>query len=514
MALALSAFTWPGKTKPVPPLPPPPPAAGPLSLAELRALPASAVLERLTDTSEGSAFLRAEQTLRTGRAQEALALSQAFQASRPGSILVFRARLVEAWSALALGDQRRGCQILADVAKGADRGAAAQARETLAEWIGSGKLSAEVLLALPSMLPLADSAVGRIAAAFVRAHGPAPLVVLLPSTGPYASIGRRVAKGAMLAAEEAGVQAVQLDESSDPIEAALLVRGMLRVVKPRAVVGPLLSNTSATVAQEMARYAPEVPLLLPTATSPGVSRLSPWAWQVNVTTAQQGVEAARTAKNCLGADEAYLVWPKGEFGDAVTEGFRDEFERLGGRIAWQRSYAAGNTDFRATLETLRKAASELARSRGQDTARLAPLVFSPGENPTEAAALAGQASSLGLRPQWLGASGWHSRQFLLESAGRLDGTLVVTDNVPDDRRPAWKLFAQKWRASGSDAPDRLAALGWDAAQLALLPRLPPPAVFAGAQGDIEFDPAGRNNDKVEVLRVEKGAFVSYTCPAR
>jgi len=245
-----------------------------------------------------------------------------------------------------------------------------------------------------------------------------------------------------------------------------------------------------------------------------VSRLSPWAWQVNVTTAQQGVEAARRARKCLNASEAYLIWPKGEFGDAVSQGFRDEFERLGGRIAWQRSYAAGNTDFRATLESLRKSASELARRRGQDTTKLAPLVFSPGENPTEAAALAGQASSLGMKPQWLGASGWHSRQFLIESTGRMDGTIVVTDNIPDETRPTWKSFSQKWRSAGLDAPDRLAALGWDAAQLALLPKLPPASVFVGAQGDIEFDPAGRNNDKVEVLQVEKGAFVAYTCPAR
>lgn len=486
----------------------------PVGLAELRALPATAALERLSDSTEGTMFLRAEQTLRAGRAQEAQVLAQAFEASHPGSILAFRARLVDAWSSLALGDQRRGCQILSEVAKGTDRVASTQARATIRDWVRSGKLSADALLSLPSMLPMSDSVVGDLAAVFAHAYGAAPLVVLLPSTGPYASIGKRVARGAMLAAEVANIKAVQLDEPSDPIEAALLVRGMLRVTRPRAVVGPLLSNTSASVAQEMARLAPEVPLLLPTATSPGVSRLSPWAWQVNVTTAQQGVEAARRVKNCLNASEAYLVWPKGEFGDAVSEGFREEFERLGGRVAWQRTYAPGNTDFRAILEALRKNASESARRRGRDTTGLAPVVFSPGENPTEAVALAGQASSLGLKARWVGASGWHSRQFLLESGGRMDGTVVVTDNVPDESRPAWKTFAQKWRAAGTDAPDRLAALGWDAAQLALSPRLPPVSVFAGAQADIELDTVGRNNTKVDVLKVEKGVFVASTCSTR
>lgn len=501
MSFALAAFPFSDATAPV-------------GLAELRALPASVALERLTDSSEGTAFLRAEQTLRAGRAQEAQALAQGFESSHPGSILALRARLVDAWSSLALGDQRRGCQILSDVAKGTDRVASMQARATIRDWVRSGKLSGEVLLSLPSMLPMSDSVVGDLAAVFDHYYGASPLVVLLPTTGPYASIGKRVARGAVLAAEVSGIKAVQLDEPADPIEAALLVRGMLRVTRPRAVVGPLLSNTSATVAQEMARSAPQIPLLLPTATSPGVSRLSPWAWQVNITTAQQGIEAARRVKNCLNASEAYIVWPRGEFGDAVSEGFREEFQRLGGRIAWQRYYTPGNTDFRATLESLRKTAGELARRRGQDTTRLSPVVFSPGENPSEAVALAGQASSLGLKARWVGASGWHSRQFLLESAGRMDGTVVVTDNVPDESRPAWRAFAQKWRAAGSDAPDRLAALGWDAALLALSPRLPPVSAFVGAQADIELDAAGRNNTKVDVLKVEKGVFVASTCSTR
>ncbi|MEN9307689.1 MAG: hypothetical protein RL173_1621 [Fibrobacterota bacterium] len=489
-------------------------ASAPNPVAELRGSAPEQVLSKLSDSSEASAFLRAEMLLRAGRAQEAQAAAQEFETEFPGSILGFRSRLIDAWSSLALGDQRRGCQILTEVVSGSDRVASAQARETLRDWAKSGKLAAEEMLALPSRLPLDDSLVANLAAAFETVHGKSPLVVILPTTGAYAPIGKRVARGAALAAQEAAVKMIQIDEPPDPMQAAFLVRGLLRVVRPRAVVGPLLSNTAAAVAQEMARWAPSVPLLLPAATSPGVSRLAPSAWQVNVTTAQQGIEAARRAKNCLGASEAYVLWPKGDFGDAVSDGFRTEFVRLGGRIAWQKSYNAGSTDFRAQLEALRRTAADLARRRGQDTVGLTPLVFSPGESSAEASSMGGQASAVGLKPLWIGASGWHSRQFLLETAGRMDGALVVTDNVPDENRPSWKTFAQKWRGAGTDAPDRLAALGWDATQLALMPRLPTPVVHVGAQADIELDPLGRNNVRVEVLRVEKGSFVSAACNAK
>jgi len=489
-------------------------ASAPNTVADLRGSAPEQILSNLSDSSEASSFLRAEMLLRAGRAQEAQVAAQAFETDFPGSILAFRSRLLDAWSSLALGDQKRGCQILTDVAAGSDRGAAAQARGTIRDWAKSGKLAAEEMLAIPSRLPGDDSLAGDLATAFAAVHGKAPLVVLLPTTGAFAPIGKRVARGAALAAEDASVKMIQIDEPADPMQAAFLVRGLLRVVRPRAVVGPLLSNTAAAVAQEMARSAPGVPLLLPAATSPGVSRLDPSAWQVNVTTAQQGIEAARRARNCLNAADAYVLWPKGDFGDAVADGFRTEFVRLGGRIAWQKSYNAGSTDFRAQLESLRKTAAELARRRGQDTTGLSPLVFSPGESPAEASSMGGQASAIGLKPRWIGASGWHSRQFLLETGGRMDGAIVVTDNVPDENRPTWKAFAQKWRGAGSDAPDRLAALGWDATQLALMGRLPTPVVHVGAQADIELDPIGRNNVKVEVLRVEKGAFVSYTCPSK
>jgi len=303
-----------------------------------------------------------------------------------------------------------------------------------------------------------------------------------------------------------------VDEPADPIQAALLVRGILRVAKPRAMVGPLLSNTATAAALEMARLAPDIPLVLPAATSPGVASLDPSAWQINITTREQGVAAAELVKNCLQSPEAFLLWPRTEFGEAVSDGFREEFSRVGGHVAWQRAYQAGITDFRPLLESLRQTSLELERRRGRDTSSLSPVVFVPSESPSEALALGAQASQMGMKVRWVGASGWHSRQFLLETSGRLDGAYIVTDNIPDESRPAWKSFAQRWRSAENDAPDRLAGLGWDAVQIALLPIVP--ARFSGAQADLHMDFRKRVNTAVGLLRVDKGAFVPATCPAR
>lgn len=478
------------------------------AVADLRALPPEQVLDRLSsDTSESGAFLRTEALLRAGRVSEAAAASAAFQASRPGSVLQARARLLDAWMLLLRGEHAKGCQILSEVASGTDLGAAVQARQGLRQWIRSGLVPASQLLRLPSEWPDPDDSTLKAVGAAVPAR---PLVVLLPQSGPYAQIGRRMSRGAQLAASGTGANVVVLDEPVDPIQAALLVRGMLRVVRPVAVVGPLLSNTATTVALEMARSAPEIPLVLPAATSPAVASLDPGAWQINITTRQQGTSAAQVARNCLRASEAFLLWPKGDFGEAVTDGFRQEFLRRGGRIAWQREYTGGN-DFRPQLEALRRTALDLARQRGEDTANLQPVVFVPSENPSEALALAAQAAQLGMKPRWIGASGWHARSFLLETQGRMEGIHLVTDNVPDENRGSWKLFAQKWKGSEGDAPDRLAALGWDAVHLALSEKIP--SEFSGAQAEIRLDPRLRSNTAAGILRVEKGAFVPAACPS-
>lgn len=477
-------------------------------VSELRALPPDQAIQRLAgDSSEGASFLRAEALLRLGKVAEALSAQQAFQSTFPGSILQGRSRLLEASALLLSGEHMRGCQILSDLASGSDAAVASQAIASLRDWIRSGHLPGSAILHLPYLWAGIDDTTLRAA---VQAVPGRQLVAMLPLTGAYAQIGKRVAKGAQLAAQEAKSDILVVDEPSDPIQAVLLARGILRVAKPRALVGPLLSNTASTVALEMAKSAPEVPMVLPAATSPGVSALAPSAWQINITTSEQGAAAASLARGCLKSPEAFLLWPKTEFGESVSDGFRQEFARLGGHVAWQRSYQAGIGEFRPLLESLRRAAVDLARRRGKDTSSVSPVVFVPSESPSEALALGAQASQMGLKVRWIGASGWHSRQFILETSGRLEGAYIVTDNIPDESRPAWKAFAQKWRASEGDAPDRLAALGWDAAEIAM--QSPVPAEFQGAQSDIRMDFRTRANRAVGLLRVEKGAFVPANCP--
>lgn|GEM_PF-1504144 len=492
-----------------------------LSLSDAHSLragdPQTGLARIASDTSESAQFLKVELTLRKGDAKTARTLSRAFLKERPGSPLVFRARLLEGWSDLALGEIGNGFDLLAGVAEGADTAAAHQARASLSEWAFHKSVPAAELLRLSSLVePGADTLARSLVDAFARRPGASskgPVVVVLPQTGDFGVIGRRVTAGIRIALAKEAAEVIVLDEPSDPVEVARLLRGILNTSHPRAIVGPLLSAAATVAAQEVARLSPETQLLLPAATSPGIAGLSPNAAQINLTTDAQGRAAARLARSCLDADEAWIIHPKGEYGDAVADGFRREFERLGGRIAWQQSWPEGRTDFRGQLESMRKSAVELARLRGGDTSRPAPVVFAPCENATEAASLGSLAQALPFAPVWIGASGWHSRQFLAEAAGRLDGARLVTDRIPDERRAEWKKLAAAWKSK--DALDPLAALGYDAGLVVLLGHLPlAPEVLAGAAGDISLDRVGRFNVLAPSLKVEKGAFAESGCPLR
>jgi ABC-type branched-subunit amino acid transport system substrate-binding protein len=136
----------------------------------------------------------------------------------------------------------------------------------------------------------------------------------------------------------------------------------------------------------------------------------------------------------------------------------------------------------------------------------APAVFVPVESPREALAMSRQTQ--GLSPLWLGASGWHAQETIKDSGERFEGAYLVTDYAPDDRRAEWKTFAQGYKEAYKEIPDRVAALGYDAVQLALAAGgLKSDTPYAGAQGEIRFDGAGRHNTAVPLLKISHASFL-------
>lgn len=423
-----------------------------------------------------------------------------FESRYPGSALVHRVRLFRAWAQLGQGIRGEGAEGLAELmANSTDRTVAAEARLSLKGLVKARRLELAEAARLSAALPAGDSLVAELKLQF-KSTGPLVFLVL-PRAGEFGELGRRIQQGAELELKRVNQGYVLLEETPDPAQSWKLLRAAVELVRPKAIIGPMMSASAVVSAAGLASLAPEIPLILPTATSPGIAGLAPHAWQLNFTTAAQGEAMARYAWNCLEVREAALFFPQGDYGDGVAEGFRKAFTARGGRVFWQQSYPAGRTDFRTQIESLKR-----TWQQGKNKDNSSPVVFAPVESSREILSISGQLN--GLTPIWLGSSGWHSQSFLKESAGQFEGAWLVTDYAPDDRRPEWKTFSQSYKQSYKEIPDRLAALGYDASRLALSAQgLASGVPYAGAQGEIRFDGSSRHNTAVPFLKVTRKAFL-------
>jgi branched-chain amino acid transport system substrate-binding protein len=471
------------------------------SLAPAAQVSQSRLLISSGDTSVAQAadVVLIEGLLKLGDMASVLKESGQFEGRYPGSPLVHRVRLLKAWAELGQDDQADAVEDLADLVQSTDRIVAGEARLSLRNLVKAGKLEFASAARLSAALGPNDSLQSELRST-TRFDQP-PVFLLLPQSGEFGELGRRLVQGAMLELKRANQPWVVLEESPDPARTWKLLSAAVGLARPKAIIGPMMSASAVVCAAGLATLAPEIPLILPTATSPGIAGLDPHAWQLNFTTAAQGEAMARYAWNCLDVREAAMIFPQGDYGEGVAEGFRKAFTARGGRVFWQQSYPPGRTDFRTQMESLKRTWQQ---GRNKDNA--APVVFAPVETSKEIQTIASQVS--GLNPVWLGSSGWHSQNFLKESAAKFDGSLLVTDYAPDDRRPEWKTFSQNYKQAYKEIPDRLAALGYDAASLALAADgIASNTPYAGAQGEIRFDGPNRHNTAVPLLKVSRKAFL-------
>ena len=454
---------------------------------------------RDSSVAEAAQVVLVEGLLRQGDGAGALREASVFGTRFPGSIFAQRIHLFQAWADLEVGNVSRGVDGLAELlGNTSDRSVAVQARQSLHDLVHADKLDLACAAQLLSQLPSNDSLISDLRQ--IKKPAQAPVFLVLPQNGEVGELGRRALQGAQLELRRQNQPYVLLEESADPTQTWKLVKSAVELVRPRAIVGPMMSASAAVVAAGLADIVPDVPLILTTATSPGIAGLSPHAWQLNFTTAAQGEAMARYAWNCLDIREAAILAPQGDYGEGVAEGFRKAFTARGGRVFWQQAYPSGRTDFRAQLESLKR-----TWQQGRHKDDVSPALFVPAETAREVLLMDRQLPDL--KPRWLGSSGWHTQSFLKESAGRFEGASLVTDYAPDERRSEWRTFSKDYKETFKEIPDRVASLGYDAVRLALIQGLRGDTPYTGTQGDIRFDVTERHNVAVPFLKVSRTAFL-------
>ena len=288
---------------------------------------------------------------------------------------------------------------------------------------------------------------------------PIKVGLMLPSTGTYAALGDMITKGFKLAIDEQGgklagrdVQYYTVDDESDPSKATDNVNKLIK----RDNVDVLVGTVHSGVAVGMARAAKEsgTLLIIPNAGADAItgplcaknifrSSFSNWqpGYATGVVAAKKGYKTAMT-----------ITWNYGAGADTV-KGFREAFEKGGGKVLKDLNLPFPNVEFQALLTQIAAEKPDVVYA-----------FFAGGGAPKfikdyDAAGLRKTVPLMG--------SGFLT-DGVLQAAGDSAQGLITSLHYGDEiKNPRNEAFRNRFAVTYKANPDVYAVQGYDAAQLLL-----------------------------------------------
>jgi branched-chain amino acid transport system substrate-binding protein len=292
--------------------------------------------------------------------------------------------------------------------------------------------------------------------AMAQATGKLKVGLMLPATGTYAALGTAIENGFKLYVAEQGgklagreIEYVKVDDESDPAKATDNVNKLVK----RDNVDVLVGTVHSGVAMAMAKVAKDTGTLLivPNAgaaavtgamCAPNIFRSSFTNWQPGY--AMGEVVAKKGLKNVV-----TITW-KYAAGDESIAGFKEAFEKGGGKVTKELNLPFPNVEFQALL-------TEIAAAKPD-----AVYTFFSGGGAVKFVKDYAAAGLKGKIPLY----GAFVTDGTLEAQGAdaegIFSTLHYADNLNNPRDKAFRLaYAKTYKLQ----PDVFAVQGYDAAQI-------------------------------------------------
>lgn len=277
-------------------------------------------------------------------------------------------------------------------------------------------------------------------------------------TGTTASFGQSTKNGIELAVEEinnAGgvlgkkIQLVVEDDQGRPEQAKTVVSKLINQDKVQAVLGEVASTNSlaaAPVAQEA-----KIPMITPSSTNPKVTQVGDYVFRVCFIDPFQGSVAAQYAAKNLNAKTAAIFGDvQSDYSKGLSEVFKAEFTKAGGKIVSEQSYAQTDPDFKGQLTAIRAAKPD--------------VIYIPGYY-GQVGIIAKQARELGMNMPLLGGDGWDSPDLWKLGGDALKNSYISNHYSADNPAPEIQNFVKAYQAKFGTKPDSLAALAYDSAKV-------------------------------------------------
>ena len=200
-----------------------------------------------------------------------------------------------------------------------------------------------------------------VIAACSRPSGPIVIGLAGPFSQPW---GASMLHAAQLAVREinsrGGVRGDSLvlrvaDDSANEDAAVRVAEELYADPAVVAVIGHLTSSASIAAAQIYGGGTDPVVMISPSASSPDLSGISPYAFRVCPSDLQHGPVLARFALQTLGARRLAIIYVNNDYGRGVRGTIAAEVERLGGRVVEADPYVATTRSLEPYLSRMRRA---------------------------------------------------------------------------------------------------------------------------------------------------------------
>jgi len=338
--------------------------------------------------------------------------------------------------------------------------------------------------------------------------------VLLPLSGDAAPWGISMKEGIDLAFEylsksrssqAAPIELRYEDDRGQPRDGLAAAQKLISVDHVFALIGVANSSVALAIIPVIDRQ--KIVFISGGASSPKLSGSSRFFFRTWPSDVVEAHIMARYAHDRLKVKDVAILYINNDYGFGLRIPFRQEFEKLGGRVVAEETFQQEATDFRTQLVSVRNARPDAVYLAG---------------NPREMARCLKQARELGLKMQFLSISGLVEPE-VIRIAGKAAEGVLLTDASFDPSSPNAEtqrfisLFRQRYRKE----PGMLAATGYDAMRVLiaafdkvrsggdlLAEEIRKIRDFPGAAGPISFDERGDVSRPVRITTVRDGQFVT------
>ena len=222
-----------------------------------------------------------------------------------------------------------------------------------------------------------------------------------------------------------------------------------------ALIGPNRSSHAVEVGPVAQRH--RIPMITTTATNPNVTNAGDFVFMASFTDSFQGAVMAQFANSELDAKTAAVLTRTGDlYTEGISEFFISNFSELGGDIATNEFYAAGDSDFTAQLANIVAAKPDVLFIAGF-VADLAPITQQARAIPLQNAA--------GEPTIFLGADSWDSQLLFENEDAEIEGSFFSGHFSPETNEPNARAFVETYEAIYEATPTGGVAVSYDTIKL-------------------------------------------------